>query len=258
MRLQVDSVVWSIAARTILDAVSLDVASGQFIGLIGPNGSGKSSLLRTIYRVLKPHAGSITLDAMAVWQCSPRDLAQQMAVVTQERPGEFDFTVWEWVLLGRNPHKHPLDRTNTQDQQIVADALARVNMHAFAQRLFRTLSGGEKQRVLIARALAQQPRCLVLDEPTNHLDIRYQMEVLALVKRLRVTTIAALHDLNLAAMYCDQLCLLHQGKVVAVGPPAHVLTPVYIEAVYGVHAEVHINPQTRRPHIVYLPKEDGS
>lgn len=255
MQLHVDGVVWSIAARTILDAVSLDIQPGQFVGLIGPNGSGKSSLLRTIYRVLKPQAGWIALDATNVWQCSPRDLAQRMAVVTQERSSEFDFTVWEYVLLGRNPHKNTLERINARDEQLVSDALARVNLQVFARRLFRTLSGGEKQRVLIARALAQQPRCLVLDEPTNHLDIRYQMDVLALVKRLGVTTIAALHDLNLAAMYCDQLCLLDQGKIVAAGTPADVLTPAHIEQVYGVDVEVHLHPQTQRPHIVYLPSD---
>lgn len=256
MQLQIDNVVWSVAARTILDAVSFDVRSHEFVGLIGPNGSGKSSLLRTIYRMLKPNAGSITLGDMQVWQSTPRALAQRMAVLTQERSDEFDFTVRECVLLGRNPHKGTLERTNTTDQQIVIDALTRVNMHLFAERSFRTLSGGEKQRVLIARALAQQPRCLVLDEPTNHLDIRYQMEMLALVKRLRITTVAALHDLNLAAMYCDRLCLLHHGEIVVIGDPAEVLTPAYIEQVYGVRAEVHLDPRTQHPHIRYVRMDE--
>ncbi|MCG8352687.1 MAG: ABC transporter ATP-binding protein [Chloroflexales bacterium] len=256
MQLQIDNVAWSVAARTILDAVSFDVRSHEFVGLIGPNGSGKSSLLRTIYRILKPNAGSITLGDTQVWQSSPRALAQRMAVVTQERSSEFDFTVRECVLLGRNPHKGTLERTSLHDQQIVTDALTRVNMQMFADCSFRILSGGEKQRVLIARALAQQPRCLVLDEPTNHLDIRYQMEMLALVKRMQITTIAALHDLNLAAMYCDRLCLIDHGAVIAIGAPAEVLTPEHIEHVYGVRAEVHLNAHTQRPHIMYLRTDE--
>jgi iron complex transport system ATP-binding protein len=249
--------VWSVAARNILDAVSFDVRSHEFVGLIGPNGSGKSSLLRTIYRMLKPDAGYITLGDTQVWRSTPRDLAQRMAVVTQERSSEFDFTVRECVLLGRNPHKGTLERTTAHDQQIVTDALTRVNMQLFADRSFRTLSGGEKQRVLIARALAQQPRCLVLDEPTNHLDIRYQMEMLALVKRMQITTIAALHDLNLAAMYCDRLCLLNHGAVVAIGSAVDVLTPAHIKQVYGVRAEVQLDPQTQHPHIRYVRMDEG-
>ena len=252
MRLQLEQVTWSVEARKIVNAVSLEAAAGEFIGLIGPNGSGKSSLLKTIYRVLKPDAGLITLDNANVWQLSVRDAARRTAVVTQEHPGEFDFTVKEFVGLGRNPHKALLDRDTAEDEYIIQAALQRVRLQGFEQRSFQTLSGGEKQRVLVARALTQQTKFLILDEPTNHLDIRYQLEILDLIKSLGVTTIAALHDLNLAALYCDRLFLLNSGQVVASGQPAEVLTPALIEAIYGIRAEVERRSSTGQLHIIYM------
>ncbi|GAB4447378.1 MAG: ABC transporter ATP-binding protein [Chloroflexi bacterium OHK40] len=254
MSLTVDQVSWSVAGAAIVRAVSLSCAPGSFVGLIGPNGSGKSSLLRCIYRVLQPDAGSIQLDAEEVWRLSAREAARRIGVVLQEHGGEFDFSVREIVLMGRAPHKALFARDSAEDRRIVEEALRQVDMLDFAERSFLTLSGGEKQRVLVARALAQQTRFLVLDEPTNHLDIRYQLEVLDLVRGLGVTTIAALHDLNLAALYCDQLYVLKAGALVASGPPATVLTPALIQAVYGVPAEVAPHPRTGRPHIVFLPR----
>lgn len=177
-----------------------------------------------------------------------------MAVVMQERTGEFDFSVFEIVLMGRNPHKKMFDRDTEQDFQLVQEALQRVHMESFAQRSFLTLSGGEKQRVLIARALVQQARFLVLDEPTNHLDIHYQLSILELVKHLGVTTIAALHDLNLAAYYCDRLYVLKQGGLVAAGTPAQVLQPDLIRTVYGVWSEVKLHPLTSKLTITFLPE----
>jgi iron complex transport system ATP-binding protein len=254
MKLAVDNVSWSVAEARIVREVSLECAPGSFVGLIGPNGSGKSSLLRCVYRVLQPDAGSIQIDAEDVWQLSARQAAQRIGVVLQEQSGEFDFSVREMVFMGRAPHKALFERDSAEDARIVDAALVKVDMLAFAERSFLTLSGGEKQRVLLARALAQQTRFLVLDEPTNHLDIRYQLEVLDLVRSLGVTTIAALHDLNLAAMYCDQLYVLKAGALVASGPPEEVLTPALIQAVYGVRAEVAPHPATGRLHIVFLPE----
>ena len=246
MKLQTENVSWSVEGKKIIDAITLTVAEGEFVGLLGPNGSGKSSLLRTIYRILKPDAGLIELAGANVWQLSARDVAGQMAVVMQERTGEFDFSVHEMVMMGRNPHKGMFDRDTLHDFQLVNNALERVDMTDFAQRSFLTLSGGEKQRVLIARALVQQAKFLVLDEPTNHLDIHYQLEILDLVKKLGVTTIAALHELNLAAFYCDQLYVLKAGRLVASGPPEDVLRPDLIRQVYGVWSEVATHPLT--PH----------
>lgn len=253
MKVDVTNVSWSVAGVQIVREVSLRCAPGSFAGLIGPNGSGKSSLLRTIYRVLQPDAGHILLDADDVWRMSARKAAQRIAVVLQEHGGEFDFSVREMVLMGRSPHKNLLDRDTAEDMRIVDDALSKVGMRSFAERSFLTLSGGEKQRVLVARALAQQTRFLVLDEPTNHLDIHYQLEVLDLVRGLGVTTIAAMHDLNLAALYCDQIYVLKGGQVVASGPPEAVLTPELIYSVYRVRAEVAPHPTTGRLHVVFLP-----
>ena len=257
LQLFVEHVSWSVAKHRILDSVLLDVQPGEFVGLIGPNGSGKSSLLRTIYRVLKPDAGVITLDGADVWSMNPREAALRTAVVTQEHASEFDFTVHEIVMMGRNPRKGMFARDTQDDFTIVEEALHRVNMVGFAGRAFNTLSGGEKQRVLVARALAQQARFLVLDEPTNHLDIRYQLEILTLLKELDVTTLAALHDLNLAAHYCDRLFLIDRGTVVASGLPEEVLQPALICEVYGVDADVDRHPHTGQLQVTYLPLTDG-
>ncbi len=253
MSLNVQGVGWPVDAQRIIDDVLLSVERGCFVGLLGPNGSGKSTLLRCIYRSLKPDSGTITLDGEDLLAMPPRDAARRMAVVLQESPIQFDFTVQEMVLMGRTPHKNAFDPDTGDDWEIVADALAQVNLLDFSERSFATLSGGEKQRVLIARALAQQSQFLVLDEPTNHLDIRYQLEILDIVRELRVTTLAALHDLNLAALYCDRLYVLSEGRVVASGAPEEVVTADLIHAVYGVRADVATDPRTGRRHITYFP-----
>jgi iron complex transport system ATP-binding protein len=193
----------------------------------------------------------ILLDERDIWTMSAKVVAQYEAAVPQENVSDFDFTVEEIVFMGRTPHKRLFDLDTVEDDAIVNDALSRVGMQSFAQRIFRTLSGGEKQRVLIARALAQQAQVLVLDEPTNHLDIRSQLEILELLRSLDVTTIVALHDLNLAAAYCDRLYLLQSGRVVACGQPCDVLTPMLIESVYGVRAEVETHAPNGRLYIIF-------
>ena len=257
MNLQAENVNWSVAAKQIVDAVSLVVDEGEFVGLIGPNGSGKSSLLRTIYRILQPDTGVIELGGTNVWDVTPSEVACQMAVVMQESTGDFDFSVREIVMMGRNPHKGMFDRETVWDIQLVDDALDQVGIVDFAQRSFLTLSGGEKQRVLIARALVQQANFLVLDEPTNHLDIHYQLEILELVKSLGTTTIAALHELNLAAFYCDRLYVLKQGQLVASGTPEAVLHPDLIRDVYGVWSEVSLHSLTGKLTITFFPEKVG-
>ena len=181
MRLDVDGVSWSVGAQRIVDDIHLRARSGEFTGLIGPNGSGKSSLLRLIYRIYKPDTGAIRLDERDIWMISSKEVARNAAVVAQERASDFDFTVSEIVMMGRSPHKGLFHSDTTEDDLIVCDALASVGMLSFSQRSFHTLSGGEKQRVLIARAVAQRAKVLILDEPTNHLDIRYQFEIMDLV-----------------------------------------------------------------------------
>jgi iron complex transport system ATP-binding protein len=253
MKLDVQGISWSIDDHKIVDRVLLDVQPGEFVGLLGPNGSGKSSLLRTIYRVLKPDAGLITLDGDDIWKLPPRQVAQRTAVVMQEHRSEFDCTVLEMVMLGRNPHKGLFDQDTRADYALAEASLRQVNMLAFAKRDFRTLSGGEKQRVLVARALTQQANFLVLDEPTNHLDIRYQLEILSLIKTLKITSLAALHDLNLAAHYCDRLFLLHEGRIVASGTPEQVLQPALIRAVYHVDTCVERHPATKQLQVTFFP-----
>lgn len=253
MTLHVEKVTWRVEEHTILRDVAVDVAAGELVGVLGPNGSGKSSLLRCIYRALKPDAGYIALDGDNVWDLDAKEAARRTATVLQETPGEFEFVVWEMVLMGRTPHKSMFARENAEDHGLVESALDQVGMLSFADRSFSTLSGGEKQRVLIARALAQQARFLILDEPTNHLDVRYQLEILDLVRELQVTTFTALHDLNLAATYCDRLYIMAEGEIVAAGTPDDVFQPDLLRRVFGVEAEVQVHPRTGKLHIVFLP-----
>jgi iron complex transport system ATP-binding protein len=255
MKLEARALRWEVAARRIVDDLSLQVADGQLVGLLGPNGSGKSTLLRMAYRLLRPTAGVVALDDRDVWRLSARDAARSMAVLAQENPSDFDFSAREIVLMGRTPHKRMFDADTAEDQRRVDQALIRVGAADLADRRFQTLSGGEKQRVLMARALVQQAQVLVLDEPTNHLDIRYQFEIMALIRALGVTTLAALHELNLAAHYCDRLYLIDAGRLVASGVPAEVLTPALIDRVYGVRAEVSVAPVSGKPRITFIPND---
>ncbi|REF36011.1 ABC transporter ATP-binding protein [Thermasporomyces composti] len=218
----------------VLDGVELRAGPGQVLGLIGPNGSGKTTLLRTLYASLTPRAGLVSLDDTPLNQFTRRELARRLSVVAQEGSGDLPLTVADVVLLGRAPHLSTFQRHKPEDYQIAAAALTRVGARHLAQRVFSGLSGGEKQRVLIARALAQQADHILLDEPTNHLDIRYQHEVLQLVRSLDVTTVVVLHDLNLAARYCHELVLLDGGRIVTAGTPEEVLQPSVLERVYRV------------------------
>lgn len=252
MNLNVENITVGLETKTILHNVSLTVRSGEFVGLIGPNGSGKSTLLKSIYRVLKPRSGLISLDDDNVYQLSARQNAQRMAVVRQESSVEFDFTVMEIVMMGRSPHKRLFQTDTTADSRICEESLERVGMQAYAERSFFSLSGGEKQRVLIARALVQQAEFLVLDEPTNHLDVRYQLQVMDLVKTLGITVFSSLHDLNIAAMYCDRLYVIRDGELVASGTPDEVLEPGLIRDVFGVETEVITHPRTGKKHVYFF------
>ncbi|MGH3565575.1 MAG: ABC transporter ATP-binding protein [Pseudonocardia sp.] len=220
--------------RLVLDGVSLDAAPGKIVGLIGPNGSGKTTLLRVLYAALTPRAGLVTVDGVDVSALGTAEVARRLAVVAQEAPPELPLTVADMVLLGRSPFRSAFQGYTAGDHRASAAALRRVGARELADRHFGALSGGEKQRVLIARTLAQEADHLLLDEPTNHLDIRYQHEILVLVRTLGVATIVVLHDLNLAARYCDELVLLDRGSIAASGATADVLTPEVLEPVYKV------------------------
>jgi iron complex transport system ATP-binding protein len=249
--LRLDGVEVRLGGAPVLDGADLVCGPGEVVGLVGPNGSGKSTLLRTVYRVARPHAGLVTIGGDDAWALAPREVARRAAVVVQEPPTDFDFRAWDVAAMGRLPHKGCFDRDTAADHAVVAAALDRVGVGSLAERRYATLSGGEKQRVLIARALAQQSRLLLLDEPTNHLDVRYQLEVLDLVVGLGITTVVALHDLNLAATYCSRVCVLTAGRVVAAGVPEDILTPDLVGAVFGVHAERFVHPVTGRVQLAF-------
>ncbi len=218
--------------------VSLQVRRGEFIGIIGPNGSGKSTLLKNIYKIYTPDSGSICLYGKDVTHISNRKMAQSLAVVAQENNVNFDFTVNEVVSMGRYPQKGLLDVLSHTDQEIINESLRLVGMAAFAERSFLELSGGEKQRALIARALAQQTETIILDEPTNHLDIGSQLTTLKLLKASGKTIVAALHDLPTAANYCDRIYVLSNGVTLCAGPPVHVIQNSLIKELYNIEADV--------------------
>ncbi|SDK67779.1 ABC transporter ATP-binding protein [Streptomyces indicus] len=249
--LHIEDLSYETGGRTLVDAVTLHAAPGETVGLVGPNGSGKTTLLRCVYGTLKPSAGQVRVDGTVLDGAKER--ARRIATVPQDGQSAFELTVREVVAMGRSPHKKFWEPDSAADRLLVDEALARVGVTDLAERPFPGLSGGERQRALVARALVQQPRLLVLDEPTNHLDIRYQLEILTLVRELGTTNLLALHDLNLAAYFCDRIHVLRTGAVVASGTPAEVLTPDLLAEVYGVRAEVAVHPATGAPTVTYLP-----
>lgn len=236
----------------ILKGVSIAAKEKELVGVIGPNGSGKSTLLKCIYRVLQPTNGAVFLNGDELSTLPTKISAQRMAVVTQHNYYNFDFTVENVVLMGRAPHKRPMESDNAEDYRIAQEALETVGLGNFLHRNFSTLSGGEQQRVILARALAQQTPCLILDEPTNHLDIKYQLQLMDIVKGLNRTVISAIHDLNIAAMYCDKIFVLKNGNIIAQGTPKKVLTEELISQVYQVQAKVFTDA-TGQMHILYRP-----
>lgn len=253
MQLIAKAVDMFIGSQQILCGVDIQVADKEFVGIIGPNGSGKSTFLKCVYRTQKPSAGKIYFNGRELDELSFRESALQLAVVAQHNFYSFDFEVLEVVLMGRAPHKKTLERDNAADYQIARQALHTVGLEGFANRSFSTLSGGEQQRVILARALTQQTECLVLDEPTNHLDVKYQLQIMDIVKGLDATVLAAIHDLNIAAMYCDKIIALKAGRVLACGRPRELLTEEFIWELYGVRAQVQ-NLAQERLNIIYIPQ----
>lgn len=242
MSLALQHITVTLQNKQIVRDISLAVKSGQFVGIIGPNGSGKSTLLRTIYRMVEPTSGAILLNQQDLWQLPLKTAAKKIGVVSQFASGDFELSVLDIVMMGRLPHKSWLERDTTADYQIARDALHQVGMADFADARFAALSGGEKQRVILARALTQQPELLLLDEPTNHLDIRYQLQILSIIKALGISVLAVLHDLNLAALYCDTLYILKDGVLAASGRPAEILTPSLVSEIYGIHCSIAPHP----------------
>jgi len=242
-------------APLVVDGVSLTIPRGAIAGLLGPNGSGKSTLVRLISGVMAPLSGGIWIAGRPIGEYSRLDLARRLAVVPQETHATFDFTVIDMVLMGRYAHLGPFELEGPSDQRIARDALAATGTSALELRSFSSLSGGEKQRVVIASALAQASDLLLLDEPTTSLDLAYQFEIGALLKRLNAergtTMVMSTHDLNLAAAVCDRIILLKEGRVIAQGPTAEILTVERIRQLYGVEADVQFHP--RAGHVTVVP-----
>ncbi len=253
-KIKVENVIAGYGDSIILNGVSLDLAESEFAGIIGPNGSGKTTLLRTISRSLAPVSGCVKLDSKNIYNINAREYAKKVAVVPQETLIAFDFSVLEVALMGRSPRLGTFSMESSRDVEIALDALSKTGTAHLKDRPINALSGGERQRVLMARALAQEPDVLLLDEPTSHLDISFQFEIMDLVKSLNkergLTVLAVLHDLNLAAQYCDRLMVMGQGTIQADGLPENVITSENIRKVYSAEVWVRRHPTTQRPYII--------
>jgi iron complex transport system ATP-binding protein len=248
--LVLDRLSWKIKNKTILSDISLTINRGQFVGIIGTNGAGKSSLLRTIYRYVKPTSGQIILNNQDIWQQRAVQIAQQIAVVQQSNE-RLAYSVFNIVKMGLTPHKTFFESDNLGDLERVTAAVAEVGLAHLANQNFEQLSGGEQQRTLIARAIVQDASLLIMDEPTNHLDVHYQIDILNRIKRLDKTVIVSLHDLNIASAFCDYLILLDQGKIIASGTPNQVLTEQIISNAYKVNVSVTKHPVHHNPLLTY-------
>lgn len=250
---------YEIGGRAILDGVSLDLHDRQLTGIIGNNGSGKTTLLRLILGILPPASGKIEINGQALSSFKSGELARLVAVLSQNTFSDFGFPCEEVVLMGRNPHRGRFEALTPEDHRISADAMRLTDTQRFKHRLITELSGGEEQTVFLARALAQAPRFLLLDEPTSHLDIYHQIKILELVKSLAAERGIAIviHDLNMAARFCDRLVLMSQGKVIATGTPEEVLTTANIERVFNVRCAIRRDPALNTVQLTFLNHQEA-
>jgi len=246
--------------QEVIKDISFSAGEGDFLGIIGPNGAGKTTLFRAITGILKPWKGGIFYKDKDIRKVSPRDFAREVAVIPQILDIPFAFSVEEFVLMGRFPHIGRFEALRKQDHKVLEDALNLTDTLFLRERKICELSGGEKQRVILAQGFAQQPSLLLLDEPTSHLDIAHQVQILDLVKRLNkekgLAVIVVLHDLNLASSYCDRLILLKEGAIFKEGSPQEVLTYQNIEEVYKTLVVVKENPVSLKPYILLVSAEE--
>jgi iron complex transport system ATP-binding protein len=246
-----DQISWQVDELRILDNLSFEVKRNEFLGFIGPNGAGKSSLLRCLFGKNSISTGSLSFNQRAINQYSRRELAQQIAVLIQEPPTQFEMSVFDVVAMGLIPNRPLFSFSTQEDKQTITHALEKVELLNKAQNAFNTLSGGEKQRVMVARAIVQDPKVLILDEPTNHLDIQHQIDVLQLAKEMNITVLLSIHDLNMAAAFCDRLILMKEGRIITSGEPDSVLTRDNLEYVFSIRAQVDSHPFHSGKRITY-------
>ena len=237
MNLKMDDVTIKIENEKIVQNINIYVPENKFVGLVGLNGTGKSTILKAAYGI-NEYDGNIFLDSINIKKISTKEMARKLAVLIQENSNDFNFIVEDVVMLGRLPYKKLFELDNTEDQQIVNSALEYVGMLDYKDRYFNSLSGGEKQRVLIARVLAQKCSLLILDEPTNHLDVKNQFKLFEIIKELNFTVLAVLHDLNMAARFCDYVYVLKEGRIYSEGVPAKVFNKDTLKEVFGMEADV--------------------
>jgi len=252
IKIKVENLKFSIDKKEILKDISFEVPRGSFVGIIGPNGCGKSTLLKNIYRLYKPNSGRIVLDNKDLSKMKDKDCAKEIAVLAQESSSQFDFTVEQIVKMGRYLYKSVFEDYSKSDIQMVKDMLEKVGLNNYSDRSFSNLSGGEKQRTLIARALVQNTDFLILDEPTNHLDIGYQIQLMDLIKSLNITTLSAIHDMNLASMYCDYLIVMKDGQIKNFGKVKDVINSNMLKEIFGVNAYVGVNPINNKLQVSFM------
>ena len=250
-KLKVEKLTYDIGGTRILKDITFDVEENTFVGVIGPNGSGKSTMLKSIYGVNKPSGGNIYFEGEDLLKISSKDRAKKIAVLAQESGGQFDFSVQQVVEMGRYPHKNTLENYSKHDLEIVDRVLYEMKLDNYRERSFNTLSGGEKQRVLIARLLVQESKFIILDEPTNHLDIGHQIEIMNIIKKMGVTVLSAIDDMNMAAIYCDKLVIMKKGEVITQGSVEETLTSEMLKDLFNVDAEIH--DLKGRKHVIYNP-----
>ncbi|MCJ1902133.1 MULTISPECIES: ABC transporter ATP-binding protein [Paracoccus] len=251
MSVRAENLVWGVKRRVIVDDVSLVVEPNETLGLIGPNGSGKSSLLRLLAGLRRPARGTVAINGKPIAGYGRKELARIVAFVQQSASTDTNVAVEDVVRLGRTPHRSALGAWTPLDGDAVRRALEQVDMFTRRGQRWQTLSGGERQRAHIGRALAQEPSIMFLDEPTNHLDIHHQIEILRLVRDLKITSIVALHDLNLASLFCDRIVVLEAGRIVASGRPESVLTEDLLRDVFKVEARVRRGLDHGKPEISF-------
>lgn len=253
MRLSIDKLDCQIGGTQILDKVSLGVEDGEFVGLIGPNGCGKTTLLKNVYKTYRPGKNVVFINGKDVMTLAAKEMAREVSVMAQENSVEFDVEVLDMVMFGRYSHRKFLEGEKKEDVELCRQRIRDVGLEGYEHRFYLSLSGGEKQRVLLARALVQESELILLDEPTNHLDVRFQYLAMQTLKKQDITVFASIHDLNIAAMYCDKIILMKKGRVVQVGTPEEIITEKNMSDIFEVRSQVRVNEITGKVQIYYLP-----